>query len=626
MRCWWLVLVLASCRSAPPAKQTCGTCHRDQAVALARSHHGQAQARATTLPAGALENGMSIDADALRFGWRDADGGARHAPIRFTIGVAPVLQVVVETEEGHLQVPPLGLQTDGGWMLVPGLSGPAGEWTTPSFNWNGSCAPCHATGFQVRPEGERSTWGALTVDCVACHQAHTDGGDLGTRAHFEFIDGGAIAVATIPASPDLQSERCAACHARRRALLDDGSTEGAFFDRFEPGLIRAGLYRPNGLAEDEVYEVGSFLMSKMERAGVRCSDCHDPHSGHLRAEGNALCARCHQPSVFDSSAHHGPGALCTTCHMPSTTFIGVDVRRDHAFSIPDAGGLSDAFGAAFNQRTGACRALLAVVERSDVSSFQRASALALTADCWGPGVAEAVRHASASADDWVRYGAAVAGAGAPAAERWALLSPLLGDRRRAVRVQATRALVGLGPVPAATMAEAEAAERANTFRGDGFLNLGAFALAQGDLERAEREWREGLRRDPTFAPLTINLADLLRRTSRDDEGRQLLEAASREPSPWSSSVHYALGLAQWRAHDQRGARESFRVAALDGPVRHLVAWLMAIRALDGPGAAWAQFDRSLAAHHGAEELLRLGRAWAEADHLPTRARQLTRPE
>ena len=40
--------------------------------------------------------------------------------------------------------------------------------------------------------------------------------------------------------------------------------------------------------------------------GVTCSDCHEPHSLALRAEGNALCGQCHLPAKFDTAEHHHP--------------------------------------------------------------------------------------------------------------------------------------------------------------------------------------------------------------------------------------------------------------------------------------------------------------------------------
>ena len=75
-------------------------------------------------------------------------------------------------------------------------------------------------------------------------------------------------------------------------------------DTHRPALLEEGLYYADGQIQDEVYEYGSFLQSKMYRAGVTCSDCHDPHSLRLRDTGNALCAHCHLPERFDTPAHH----------------------------------------------------------------------------------------------------------------------------------------------------------------------------------------------------------------------------------------------------------------------------------------------------------------------------------
>src|SRR5205085_1872385 len=83
----------------------------------------------------------------------------------------------------------------------------------------------------------------------------------------------------------------------------------------------------------------SFLQSKMSQRGVTCADCHDSHTLALRADGNALCATCHRPSVFDTPAHHhhsvgSSGSKCVECHMPARTYMGVDARRDHAIRVP----------------------------------------------------------------------------------------------------------------------------------------------------------------------------------------------------------------------------------------------------------------------------------------------------
>src|SRR3546814_17083035 len=63
------------------------------------------------------------------------------------------------------------------------------------------------------------------------------------------------------------------------------------------------LYYPDGQIKGEVFEYGSFLQSRMYRAGVTCSNCHNPHSGTLRAEGNGVCTQCHQASRYDTPDH-----------------------------------------------------------------------------------------------------------------------------------------------------------------------------------------------------------------------------------------------------------------------------------------------------------------------------------
>jgi tetratricopeptide (TPR) repeat protein len=84
--------------------------------------------------------------------------------------------------------------------------------------------------------------------------------------------------------------------------------------------------------------------------GVRCSNCHEPHSGTLVAEGNAVCTQCHSPAgnakfqtlkktTYDSPSHHhheagSEGAKCVSCHMPAKTYMRVDPRRDHSFRVP----------------------------------------------------------------------------------------------------------------------------------------------------------------------------------------------------------------------------------------------------------------------------------------------------
>src|SRR6185503_4058616 len=126
-------------------------------------------------------------------------------------------------------------------------------------------------------------------------------------------------------------------------------------DTHLPALLDEGLYHVDGQIQGEVYEYGSFLQSRMYAKGVRCSDCHEPHTAKVRAQGNALCVTCHNAAApqtretidvstlkhrdYDSSAHHfhqpgSAGAQCVSCHMAERTYMVIDPRRDHSLRIP----------------------------------------------------------------------------------------------------------------------------------------------------------------------------------------------------------------------------------------------------------------------------------------------------
>ena len=99
-------------------------------------------------------------------------------------------------------------------------------------------------------------------------------------------------------------DTCAACHSRRRVIAKDAVPGAPLLDSYAPGLLEPGLYHADGQIDGEVFEYGSFVQSRMYHAGVTCSNCHEPHSLALRAEGNGLCGQCHMPAKFDVAEHH----------------------------------------------------------------------------------------------------------------------------------------------------------------------------------------------------------------------------------------------------------------------------------------------------------------------------------
>ena len=148
-----------------------------------------------------------------------------------------------------------------------------------------------------------------------------------------------IARRTAPRSNRMEAETCGLCHARRGQEWPDSAAGQILAQTQRVALLDEGLYFADGQQQDEVYEYGSFLQSKMYRAGVTCSDCHDPHKSTTRVAGNIVCATCHLASRYDaeSHTHHAAGtagAQCVDCHMPPRNYMVVDARRDHGMKIP----------------------------------------------------------------------------------------------------------------------------------------------------------------------------------------------------------------------------------------------------------------------------------------------------
>ncbi len=303
------------------------------------------------------------------------DGKLHDYEIKYTFGVRPLQQYLIEFPDGRMQA--LGIAWDsrpkakGGqrWFhLYPGQNVKAGDylhWTSSGQNWNFMCSECHSTnlrkGFDAKSDTFHTTWSEIDVSCEACHgpgSSHVawakKEGDWnalaatkGLAVAFDERKGATWTPVgdtgnmkrSVPRQTSREIDTCARCHARASRLSDDYAYGKSPFDTHRLARLDEGLYWNDGQMRDEVYNWGSFVQSRMHSAGVTCSDCHDPHSLKLRAAGNAVCAQCHAPTRFDVSAHThhregSTGASCAACHMPTTTYMVVDPRHDHSMRIP----------------------------------------------------------------------------------------------------------------------------------------------------------------------------------------------------------------------------------------------------------------------------------------------------
>jgi tetratricopeptide (TPR) repeat protein len=630
--------------------QACASCHAREYGAWSGSDHARAMqaANETTVLGDFADRRFTYSAITSTFFRRDGrymvrtdgrDGKLGDFEIKYTFGVRPPQQYLVKLPGGRLQALSIAWDTRareaGGqrWFhLYPNEKIDYRDelhWTRRQQNWNYMCADCHSTnvrkGYDATADRYATTWSEINVACEACHgagsrhvawaEAARGGGgyDRDDRkgltvalrerrgVQWAIDQGSGNAKRSAPRTTALELDVCAQCHARRSQISSDYAPGRPFLDHYLPALVTPPLYWADGQQRDEVYGWGSFLESRMHAAGVTCSDCHEPHSGKLRAPGNQVCDQCHAPAKYDAATHHfhragGPGAECAGCHMPVTRYMQVDARHDHSLRVPrpdrsqalgvpnactrchadrkpewaaaklrawyghDAGGFqrfAEAFHAA---ETGAGRALprLAAIARDTREpAIVRASALALTPRDFGrsPAGVDTVKQALSDADPLVRRAAVVALESLPLEQRSVLAVPRLSDPARLVRIEAARVMAPVRPETLDQSSRAAyeraadefvAAQRTNDDRPEARTNLGTYFAARGRVTAAEIELRAALALDPAFVPAYVNLADMYRAEQREPDVRRVL-AEGLTSVPDDPSLHYALGLALVRA-------------------------------------------------------------------------------
>ena len=281
------------------------------------------------------------------------DGSYHDYQIKYTFGIHPLQQYMVEFPDGRVQVLRVSWdQIRKEWFYVapvdaadtPLEPGDPLHWTGLGQNWNTMCADCHSTDFRKNFDLARNEYHSeffeIDVSCESCHGPGSLHVELAeSRSLFwDRRHGYGLTNPLKQVSNQHQIETCAPCHSRRAAIHPDYTAAKRWSDHFEPQLLTAGLYHADGQILDEVYVYGSFLQSKMYHKDVRCTDCHNPHSLKLKFEGNRLCTQCHQPGVYDGANHHrhaDPEATqCVSCHMPSRLYMEIDARRDHSIRVP----------------------------------------------------------------------------------------------------------------------------------------------------------------------------------------------------------------------------------------------------------------------------------------------------
>ncbi|MFJ3368089.1 multiheme c-type cytochrome [Pseudomonas sp. NPDC086251] len=591
-------------------EQKCQGCHSEQVKDWQGSHHQLAmqEASAETMLGDFTNVSVKAEKETIRFFRRNdefwvntpgLDGKNADFKVAYTFGIAPLQQYLIEVGKGRLQALGVAWDTERHrWFHLYAGQGVNFKnplhWSRPNQNANFMCVECHTTGYKRNFDAQTNTftshWNRLGVGCQACHGPASN--HLEWTAKKGDLRHAGFAVDLRDKNATVEIETCARCHSRR-APLGDGFTVGKrLMDDYLPSALTRELYALDGKINDEVFEHGSFAQSKMFDKGVRCSNCHNPHSNELTVPANGVCLQCHntagktavegvdgkglQAKHYDAIEHtrHAmgqPGSQCVDCHMPGKFYMGNDFRHDHSFSIPNperakrlgtpdacltchqdkagdkvteqfklwttattpqAPRYDESLWLIRNGQPGAAQALYEQLQRSNLPSIQRATLLAELALYPSEQALKLATRDLSNPAPQVRESAVRAiSALLPPPERAPLLVPLLNDPVKVVRIVAARDLLNV----------------ARNGLGNAQANWDA---AIAEYESVQKDLAER-------AEANLNLAMLYQASGRSGEVEPLLRTALKHDPDFHPAL---VMLVQWLEAGGRGQEAQILLA------------------------------------------------------------------
>jgi tetratricopeptide (TPR) repeat protein len=552
----------------------------------------------------------------------EGDDGKNHDfEVIYIFGYKPLQQYLVQFPGGRLQVPRLSWDVNKKrWFnQYAGKKIPSHDWlhwTGNAQNWNTMCASCHSTNlhknYDSKTDTYKTSYSIINVSCESCHgagQKHLGYVNSDDYKSGEKVKGSFMKLGKKSGQLE-QINTCAPCHARVSEISPKHIDSPEIMDNYIPQIPDTEYFHADGQVDDEDYIYTSFLQSKMFSKGVKCSDCHNPHSTKLKQIDNQTCVQCHIPKKYDTPKHTfhiqtSKGSLCINCHMPGKLYMGNDLRHDHSFRVPRPD-LSVKFGtpnACSNCHKDQSDKALAnavikwhgpnrkhhfaddLIPGSQLDANSEPHLIQLINTKTTPNIIKATAafylgsfttQTSLNAllsclnhnDAQVRYRALRSLSSFPPNNWIENVAPLLSDKVRAVRIAAADLFVSFPkdqiPNQYANAFKSANKELVNYLRYQTDFSVGNVMLADyylkiQDYTNAESFYLKGLQKDSQMNYALLNLSSLYNIVGKNDASLRILQKALKN-DPANERIYYNLALLYNEMNNKTAAEAAFAKA------------------------------------------------------------------
>jgi predicted CXXCH cytochrome family protein len=611
--------------------QSCKSCHKNEYSEWKQSHHFMAMQPANDSTVAGNFNNITFSADGVTSSFfkkegkffintQGEDGSNHDYEVKFIFGFTPLQQYLVEFPGGRMQVPRVSwdVKQKKWFHQYPGQKIASHDWlhwTGNAQNWNTMCASCHSTNLQknynIDADNYNTTYSSINVSCESCHGAG--------KLHVDFVNSidykkgtkfpGSYLQLHKGAGQGAQITTCAPCHALKSDISASPLPGNELMDNYIPEIPTTEHFHADGQVDDEDYIYTSFLQSKMFRQGVKCNNCHNPHSTKLILTANQTCLQCHTKK-YDGPSHtfHPVGTAaseCISCHMPGKLYMGNDLRHDHSFRVPRPDlsakyGTPNACNNCHNNKSSQWSAdavikwfgparkyhfaddliagskmdrqsegnLLKLLGDTSVPNIVKATAANYLGSIPSQNSLAALMKCLNNDDAQIRYRALRSLSNFPSATWRDAAGPLLSDKVRAVRIAAADLYITLPANEIAGQYAKAFSLARNELQGylayqadfsTGNLMIADYYLKLREYDNAEKFYLRGLKKDSLMNYARLNLSTVYNLQGKNDKALKELETAVKI-DPKNDRIYYNQALLYNEMNNKPAAERSFAKA------------------------------------------------------------------